>query len=116
MPAGGGRENSTTAMRNRDQCPEQRAPPGARPQSTPQAQEPQTPKHQPGTRSCMQMHMQPATEAAPLVTCCVNRHDGDIRIEAGGKNSTREGTTPNESDTCKTNEKKNETSETRCWK
>ena len=88
-------------------------PAGARPQSTPQAQEPQSPKHQPGTHRCMQMHMQPATEAAPLVTCCVNRHDGDIRIEAGGKNSTREGTTPNESDTCKTNEKKNET---RCWK
>ena len=61
----------------------------------------------------MQMHMQPATEAAPPVTCCVNRHDGDIRIEAGGKNSTREGTTPNESDTCETNEKKNET---RYWK
>ena len=115
LPAGGGRENSTTAMRNRDHRNDgaRNALRRARPQSTPRAQEPQSPKHQPGTRSCMQMHMQPATEAAPLVTCCVNRHDGDIRIEAGGKNSTREGTTPNESDTCKTNEKKNET---RYWK
>ena len=92
-------------------------PARARPQSTPPkspgAPDPQSPKHQPRTCTCMQMQMQPAREAAPLVTCCVNRHDGDIRSEAGGKNSTREGTTPNESDTCKTNEKKNET---RCWK
>ena len=82
------------------------------PMARARAPEPQGPKHQPSTRTCMQMQpeMQPAREATPLVECCVNRHDGDIRSEAGGKDSTctREGTTPNKSDTCKMNEKKNE--------